>query len=207
MPILSRVFHQINSFSGEIFNNTKNKFCVVILLRVSSVHPQQRWNEKIKKATFLIFSKAKTLISAAQFLGRFFTSLDWNYYSNVIGALIPKIFAQSTAIVATSISFEIPSTEAQQSKCNFNYKRQTKFWQTYIDGEFIPVSVKHRSPEFPVTVTPIPWNSLSGMKFGTSCSTFITCAVRFPSYYIFKKKKRPLCTLRLAHTYSYTIYR
>ena len=71
--------------------------------------------------------QSKNSDHAAQFLGRFFTSLDWNYYSNVIGALIPKIFAQSTAIVATSISFEIPSTEAQQSKCNFNYKRQTKF--------------------------------------------------------------------------------
>ena len=49
------------------------------------------------------------------FLGRFFTSLDWN--SNVISALIPKILAPSTEIVATSMSLEIPNIEAQQAKC------------------------------------------------------------------------------------------
>ena len=70
--------------------------------------------------------QSKNSDHAAQFLGRFFTSLDWNYYSNVIGALIAKIFAPSTAIVATSISLEIPNTEAQRSKCNFNYKRQNE---------------------------------------------------------------------------------
>ena len=61
-------------------------------------------------------TQSKNSDHAAQFLGRFFTSLDWN--SNVIGALIPKIFASSTAIVATSISLEIPNIEAQQSKCS-----------------------------------------------------------------------------------------
>lgn len=58
--------------------------------------------------------QSKNSDHAAQFLGRFFTSLDWN--SNVIRALIPKIFAPSTAIAATLISLEIPNIEAQQSK-------------------------------------------------------------------------------------------
>ena len=114
MPILSRAFHQINSFSGEIFNNMKNKFCVV-MLQVSLVQPQRQWKRENQECNS--FNKrSKNSDHAAQFWGRFFTSLDWN--SNVIGALISKIFAPSTAIVATSISLEIPYIVAQQSKCS-----------------------------------------------------------------------------------------
>ena len=72
--------------------------------------------ETRKSRTSNSFKHSKNSDHAAQFLGRFFTSLDWN--SNVIRALIPKIFAPSTAIVATLISLEIPSIEAQQSKCS-----------------------------------------------------------------------------------------
>ena len=43
--------------------------------------------------------------------------------------------------------------------------------------------------QYSQSITPIPWNSLSGMTFATSCSTFIKCAVRFPSYHIKRKKK------------------
>ena len=72
--------------------------------------------ETRKSRTSNSFKQRKNSDHAAQFLGRFFTSLDWN--SNVISALIPKIFAPSRAIVATSISLEIPNVEAQQSKCS-----------------------------------------------------------------------------------------
>ena len=114
MPILSHAFHRINSFSGEIFNNMKNKFCVV-MLQVSLVQPQRQWKRENQECNS--FNKrSKNSDHAAQFLGRFLTSIDWN--SNVIGALLSKIFAPSTAIVATSISLEIPYTEAQQSKCS-----------------------------------------------------------------------------------------
>ena len=92
----------------------KNKFCVV-MLQVSLVQPQRQWKRENQECNS--FNKqSKNSDHAAQFLGRFFTSLDWN--SNVIGALIPKIFAPSTAIVATSISLEIPNIEAQKSKCS-----------------------------------------------------------------------------------------
>ena len=60
--------------------------------------------------------QSKNSDHAAQFLGRVFTSLDWN--SNVIHTLITKIFASSTAIVVTLISLEIPNIEAHQSKCS-----------------------------------------------------------------------------------------
>ena len=85
------------------------------MLQVSLVQPQQQWKRENQECNS--FNKrSKNSDHAAQFLGRFFTSLDWN--SNVIGALIPNIFAPSTAIVATLICLEIPNIEAQQSKCS-----------------------------------------------------------------------------------------
>ena len=86
------------------------------------MQPQQRWKRENQESNS--FNKqSKNSDHATQFLARFFNSLDWN--SNVIGALIPKIFASSTAIVTTSISLEIPNIEAQQSKCS-TISRQNK---------------------------------------------------------------------------------
>ena len=118
---------------------------------VSLVQPQQRWKRENQESNS--FNKQrKNSDHAAQFLGRFFTSLDWN--SNVIRALIPKIFVSSTAIVhATSISLKISNTEAQQSKCSTILIKTKRYSHRPIDGEFIPVSVKHRSPVFPVNHT------------------------------------------------------
>ena len=85
------------------------------MLLVSLVQPRRRWKRENQESNS--FNKqSKNSDHAAQFLGRFFTSLDWN--RNVISALIPKIFAPSTAIVATLICLEIPNIEAQQSKCS-----------------------------------------------------------------------------------------
>ena len=85
------------------------------MLLVSLVQPQRRWKRENQESNS--FNKqSKNSDHAAQFLGRFCTSLDWN--SNVISALIPKIFAPSTAIVATLISLETLYIEAQQSKCS-----------------------------------------------------------------------------------------
>ena len=85
------------------------------MLLVSLGQPQQRWIRENQESNS--FKKqSKNSDHAAQFLGRFFASLDWN--SNVIRTLIPKIFASSTAIVMTLISLEIPNIEAQQSKCS-----------------------------------------------------------------------------------------
>ena len=96
---------------------------MVMLLVSFIVQQQQRWKQENQECNS--FNKqSKNSDLAAQFLGRFFTSLDWN--SNVIGALTPKIFASSTATVATSISLEISNTEAQQSKCS-TIKDKTKF--------------------------------------------------------------------------------
>ena len=86
------------------------------MLLVSLVQPQRCWKQENQESNS--FNKqSKNSDHAAQFLGRFFTSLDWN--RNVIGALIPKIFASLTASVATLISLKIvPYIKAQQSKCS-----------------------------------------------------------------------------------------
>ena len=92
------------------------------MLLVSLVQQQQHWKRENQESNS--FKKqSKNSDHAAQFLGRVFTSLDWN--SNVIRTLIPKIFASSKAIVVTLISLEIPNIEAQQSKC-FTISRQNK---------------------------------------------------------------------------------
>ena len=101
------------AFLGEIFNNIKSKFCVVNYATIELSATTTHWKRENEESN--CFNKqSKNSDHAAQFLGRFFTSVDWN--SNVIRALIPKIFASSTAIVATLISLEIPNIEAQQSK-------------------------------------------------------------------------------------------
>ena len=122
MPILSRAFHQISFLGGEIFNNIKNKFCVVNYATSELSATTTHWKRENQESN--CFNKqSKNSDHAAQFLDIFFTSVDWN--SNVIRALIPKIFASSTAIVATLISLEIPNIEAQQSKCS-TISRQNK---------------------------------------------------------------------------------
>ena len=86
------------------------------MLLLSLVQPQRCWKREHQESNSLN-KQSKNSDHAAQFLGGFFTSLDWN--RNVIGALIPKIFASLTASVATLISLEIvPYIKAQQSKCS-----------------------------------------------------------------------------------------
>ena len=120
------------------------------MLLVSLVQPQQRWKRENQESNS--FNKqSKNSDHAAQFLGRFFISLDWN--SNVIRTLIPKIFASSTAIVATLISLKIPLQYRGSTIKVFNYLKTKQNSDRPIDGEFIPVSVKHRSPVFPVNHT------------------------------------------------------
>ena len=120
------------------------------MLLVSLVQPQQRWKRENQESNS--FNKqSKNSDQAAQFLGRFLTSLDWK--SNVIRTLIPKIFASSTAIVATLISLEIPLQCRGSTIKVFNYLKTKQNSDRPIDGEFIPVSVKHRSPVFPVNHT------------------------------------------------------
>ena len=86
------------------------------MLLVSLVQPRRRWKRENQESNSFNKQSKNSDHMQHNFLGRFFTSLDWN--SNVIGALIPKIFAPSTAIVVTLISLEIPNIEAQQSKCS-----------------------------------------------------------------------------------------
>ena len=115
----------------------------MLLVRLVQLH--MHWKRENQESNS--FNKqSKNSDQAAQFWGRFFTSLDWN--SNVIYALIPKMFASSTAIVATLISQYRGSTIKV-----FNYLKTKQNSDRPIDGEFIPVSVKHRSPVFPVNHT------------------------------------------------------
>ena len=115
----------------------------MLLVRLVQLH--MHWKRENQESNS--FNKqSKNSDHAAQFWGRFFTSLDWN--SNVIHALIPKMFASSTAIVATLISQYRGSTIKV-----FNYLKTKQNSDRPIDGEFIPVSVKHRSPVFPVNHT------------------------------------------------------
>ena len=122
------------------------------MLLVSLVQPQRRWKRENQESNSF-HKQSKNSDHAVQFLGRFFTSLDWN--RKVIGALIPKIFASLTATIkCRDFDFFGNSTLYKGSTIKvFDYLKTEQNSDRPIDGEFIPVSVKHRSPVFPVNHT------------------------------------------------------